>query len=439
MKNTLFILSILLVQFAWGSKGIPKNLESRCLDIHHQYLKEAYHLTKNCVGFSAPVSGRAYGYFAVGMYEGTVSLLPNLESLEGQLNGYQRNVQETAIASLNWTIVVNHLDYELLRYFYRNMPPSNEQRLQHVYDSIQKRAYKRTAKRIRTKSEAYAEQVARDIIQWSKKDGADAAFNDNYPSTYTPPVCASCWTKTFPGYLPALLPNWGANRRFLSESHLVTDSMDIFEFSTDSNSLMYQEALMVLENAKSNDPKYERIAEFWDDAAGYTGTPSGHYFSIASWVVNDQKLTLEQAMELYVKLGVAVNEAFISSFQLKYRFNFIRPITYIQRHIDPNFNTRLGSPPFPEYPSGHSFQSGAATEVMRSFFGDSLKIVDTANAWRTDIDGTPRTYYTIDELAEEISISRFYGGIHYRKTLENSLNYGRRLGRYVVNELKCRY
>ena len=184
--------------------------------------------------------------------------------------------------------------------------------------------------------------------------------------------------------------------------------------------------------------EYEIIAEYWDDGAGYSGTPTGHFFTIANQIAGQQNLKLDQAMELYVKLGVAVNEAFIAAFRLKYKYNFIRPFTYIHRLIDSKFNTRIASPPFPEFPSGHSFQSGAATEIMKSIFGDSLTIVDSTNIDRVDIDGTPRTFSSFTEMSEEVSISRLYGGIHFLKSLDESLKYGRKIGKYVATELKCR-
>lgn len=384
------------------------------------------------------MSGRAYGYLSVGMYEVTQELLPELESLEGQLNGYKRSVVPVKVEDLNWMVVVNTANYELMSYLYRNMPPSNRGRLDNMYDSISKIYTKKCPKKMITRSENYAREIVGNIIDWSKSDGADDGFNRNFPEDYDPPVCESCWTRTFPGFLDPLVPYWGTNRPMLKNSPNVAGGMEIFPYDTVPGSVMWEEAMMVLENAKDSDPKYELIAEYWDDGAGYSGTPSGHFFTMARGFAIAQDLDLDDALELYVKLGVAVNEAFISSFCLKYKFNFIRPITYIQRYIDPKFNTRLASPPFPEYPSGHSFQSGAATEVMKSVFGDEMEIIDSTNFYRTDIDGTPRKYSSFTEMSEEISISRMYGGIHFRRTLDNSLAEGRKIGQYVAKELKCR-
>lgn len=56
-------------------QGKNQMAKKNCLGIHHRYLKEAFHLTQNTVGFTAAISGTAYGYFTVGMYETTLGLL----------------------------------------------------------------------------------------------------------------------------------------------------------------------------------------------------------------------------------------------------------------------------------------------------------------------------------------------------------------------------
>ena len=414
------------------SNGIEKQA---CLDIHHRWMEEAYVLTKNCVGFSAPVSGRAYGYFSIGMYESAVEMIPELNSLSSQLDGYNRRTWSEKKEKLNWQLVSNSVDYEMLCYLYRGMPPANLQRLDQINDSIRKRYGKCFSNR---RSIEYGKRIAQEIIMWSKTDGGDMGFENNYPDSFIPPTGISKWTKTTPGYLPSLLPYWGGNRPFLKGSAAETVNCKLFEFSIDSTSFMYKEALLVLENSKLTDPKFERIAEYWDDGAGYSGTPSGHFFTMAMELVKKESQPLDVALELYVKLGVAVNEAFIEAFKLKYTYNFIRPITYIQRYIDPSFNTRIASPPFPEFPSGHSFQSGAATEVMKSIFGDKIEIIDSTHANRTDIDGSPRTYFSLTEMSEEISISRLYGGIHFKESLDVSLFFGRKIGQFVSSTLNCR-
>lgn len=431
MRRYLVLLFLSLVGVVNASPDNEGTTAENCLQIHHDYLKLAYRLTKNCVGMTAPISGRAYGYFAVGMYESTVDMpFSGRSSLDGVLNGFKRINLRTEPQNLRPELVANTVDFLLLKHFYQNAPSAYLSDLEALHDSIAEE-YGKCKKRIRKLSHSYAEQITRDIIAWSEMDGAKKQMASIYDQSGDKPTCESCWEPTFPGYLPPMLPSWGEIRPMLKNSRAVTDPMPIFEFSTDSTSFMFNEAQMVWENGLIEDPELETIAEYWDDGTGRSGTPAGHYFSIARQLVEQKNYGLDDAVLLYARLGVAINDAFIASFHLKYQFYFIRPITYIHQYIDPRFNTRIDTPPFPEYPSGHSFQAGAASEVMKSVFGDSVSFVDATHQGRTDINGSPRAYGSLTEMSEEISLSRFYGGIHFKETLDRSLVEGRKIGKFV--------
>ena len=135
-------------------------------------------------------------------------------------------------------------------------------------------------------------------------------------------------------------------------------------------------------------------------------------------------------------LGISLNDAVIETWKLKYQFNLIRPLTYIQKYISTKFTTTLITPPFPEFPSGHSFQAGTALEILKFSFSDSLSFVDSTNAKRTDINGKARAYHSFTEMAEEMSMSRYYGGIHFLKTLQISLKYGQKIGLNTINQIQ---
>jgi len=50
---------------------------------------------------------------------------------------------------------------------------------------------------------------------------------------------------------------------------------------------------------------------------------------------------------------------------------------------------------------------------------------------RTDIDGSPRSFNSFYEFADEASISRLYGGIHYRAGIDLGLEQGIEVGRNI--------
>ena len=118
----------------------------------------------------------------------------------------------------------------------------------------------------------------------------------------------------------------------------------------------------------------------------------------------------------------------------KFEYDLLRPITYIRRVIDPNWEPLLNTPPFPEYPSGHSTQSGAAAGVLEAFYGPDFAFEDATH----EDDGiAPRPFAGFAEAAEEAAISRLYGGIHFPSANKNGLEQGRCIAGHIL-ELKTR-
>ena len=170
------------------------------------------------------------------------------------------------------------------------------------------------------------------------------------------------------------------------------------------------------------------IARFWADPPGSTFTPAGHSIQLLCQVIQQKHLALDSTAIAYAKCGIALNDAFIACWKTKYQYNYIRPITYIRKHIRKDWLSFITTPSFPEYPSGHSVQSGAMAEVMSSLFGNNYSFTDYSN----DTLGYPaRHYSSFRECAHEAAMSRLYGGIHYRFSIENGLVQGRKIGERV--------
>ena len=125
---------------------------------------------------------------------------------------------------------------------------------------------------------------------------------------------------------------------------------------------------------------------------------------------------------------MAVSDAFVSCWFQKYRYNLLRPVTYSRAQFDPDWLPLLVTPPFPEYPSGHSVQSGAAFQVLTDLFGRRYDFVDRTHDER---GFAPRRFDSFLDAADEAALSRLYGGIHFRAAIENGLAQGRRIGRAV--------
>jgi hypothetical protein len=276
-----------------------------------------------------------------------------------------------------------------------------------------------------------AEEVGDLILEWSSTDGGqDAQFN-NFPTDYMPPKGIQYWVPTAPGNKPALQPYWESNRPFLA-SNIEGNQPDAPpSFSVDENSLCYQRAMEVYNVVNNITPEQRKIAEFWSDDPVTTATPPGHSISILNQLIKEKNLSLAIAVEAFAKLGIGISDAFISCWKTKYQTVYIRPITYINEYIDPDWSPILNTPPFPEYTSGHSVQSGALAEILTSLFGENHEFTDHTHEKRTDMDGTPRTFMSFYQLAEEAAISRLYGGIHFQEAISLGLEQGYQIGRNV--------
>jgi membrane-associated phospholipid phosphatase len=158
-------------------------------------------------------------------------------------------------------------------------------------------------------------------------------------------------------------------------------------------------------------------------------TPPGHWIQLAIQASDKLDLPLGKRVDLLARLGVATADAFITCWRAKFAYDTVRPLTYIRAHINADFTPYIITPPFPEYPSAHSVQSGAATAVLTQAFGENFAYEDASHV----ADGLPpRRFASFAAAAEEAAMSRLYGGIHFRWAAEQGLKQGRCVGRYAT-------
>jgi membrane-associated phospholipid phosphatase len=199
--------------------------------------------------------------------------------------------------------------------------------------------------------------------------------------------------------------------------------------------VFYANALEVYQTNLNLTDEQTTIAQYWADNAGATGTPPGHWIAIVGQLARNNNLSLMATAEAYARVGLAVADAFISCWQTKYMYTLLRPVTYIQDLIDPDWTPLLVTPSFPSYTSGHSTQSGAAATVLTDRF-DAMAFTDTLF---TDHELTPpqapRSFTSFDEAAEEAALSRLYAGIHYPFDNDNGLAQGRCVGQVILDRI----
>jgi hypothetical protein len=376
-------------------------------------------------GYSPPVASRAIGYAGVTLYEAIVGGMPEHRSLAGLLSGLPALPASGRNAAYDWPLVANAALAEVLRALFPGAPAERRNALE-----ILEASYVATAPRgIRERSIEHGRAIARAVFAWSTADGGHEGYLRNFPSGYVPPVGPGLWERTPPGFQPALQPSWGDNRTFL-RAPAACDPGPPPPYSTAPDSMCFAEANEVYTTVNALSDEQRAIARFWSDDPGATSTPPGHSLSILTQVLRARDASLAEAAVACALLGIAVADAFIGCWRVKYEHNLLRPITYIRATIDPGWGNPLPlvTPPFPEYTSGHSVQSAAAAAVLAVQFG-VVRFVDHTH----DARGfAPRAFASFENAAAEAAISRLYGGIHYRAAIERGLTQGRCIGEAVA-------
>jgi hypothetical protein len=384
-------------------------------------------LVQATAGYSPPVASRAFGYAGLALYEALVPGMESSRSLGGVLAGLGPVPAAGRNMAYHWPTVANAALGSIFRGLFRTAQSEQLAAIDILESSVGDRFRPGLPRGVYGRSIRRGQEVAAAIFDWSRGDGGHEGYVRNFPP-YDPPVGPGFWVPTLPGYLPALQPYWGMNRCLAVPAGAVCPPGDHPPFSEDTESAFHAEAIEAYEAVNHLTREQEAIAQFWSDDPGTTPTPPGHSIAITTQVLRQADASLALAAESYAKVGMAVCDAFIVCWYQKYVYNLIRPVTYIRRLIDPDWTPILITPPFPEYPSGHSVQSGAAFQVLTDLFGDGYPFLDDTHR---DRGLAPRSFRSLLEAADEAAISRLYGGIHFRAAIVNGVAQGRCIGHAV--------
>ena len=104
----------------------------------------------------------------------------------------------------------------------------------------------------------------------------------------------------------------------------------------------------------------------------------------------------------------------------------------INQWFDKKWEPYLQTPPFPEYTSGHSTISASSATILTALFGDNFAFIDDADKEYIDRE---RKFTSFTQAADEASLSRLYGGIHYRLSLDRGSECGRKIGSLIISKL----
>ena len=276
------------------------------------------------------------------------------------------------------------------------------------------------------------------------------------PNRWSPLQFATATSGVFatPGFL---VPHWGNVRPFA----LTVSSQFRPSGPAKNPSARYQaQAALVIRLTARLDDRQKCIAEYWADGPA-SETPPGHWNLLAALVSKKRGYGLDDDAKLFFALNNAQLDSSIAVWEAKRFYDSERPITAIRflkagRTI-PTWGgtpatpaTVLGenwkpyqpdtflTPPFPEFPSGHSCFSWAAATILKSFTGrDEFNESVTIRAGSSRIQtGVPTAYVTLSwptfsASASEAWLSRIYGGIHFSQGNLASQVLGKKIGKLV--------
>ena len=384
-----------------------------------EWFQLALLLTQQTPGFSPPVAARAFAYLGLTLYESTVPGMPQHISLAGQLNELSSLPLAQPDEPLHWPTVANAALATMTRMMFASATAENKARIDLLERSLPLKLSadfdaSAVSQETTNRSQTFGKLMAMAIMTWARTDGGHEAWGPLKRSqqNYVPPSGAGQWAATPPAFGPALLPWWGEVRPFVLKAPDECKAPPPPAFSEDATSSFYKDAIEVHNISNQATQEQRQFALYWADDPLKTPTPAGHWVFIATDMLKARKATLADAAQLYARLNLAMADAFIAAWHAKYATNVMRPVTYIQLGIDSNWVPSLmHTPPFPEYPSGHSVQSSAAAAVLAQTFGANTPFTDNTH---NDRGWGPRSFKSFQAAADEAALSRLYAGIHYR-------------------------
>lgn len=433
------LLSILLLTSTSLLANADWKVTSENPDYIHRSVKEITDVIIHDI-FSPPVASRIYAYVCIAGYEAAKYSNQNYISLASQLQAltplpkpdpgkeYSYGLTSVqAILSVGKTMVIS------------------EEKVEEFNKSILQE-FKETGmpEEVFNNSVELGKKIADHVLDWSSKD--------NYKQVKSMPRYSvrndvAAWKPTPPAYMKAIEPNWNKLRPFLIQSAQQFKPLPPTTFSINKKSLFFKEASEVMDAGLKLTPEQIEVSNFWDcnpfkmNVNGHVMfatkkiSPGGHWINITCLACKNVNADLARSAEAYACVSVTLADCFISCWDEKYRSNVIRPETYINQYIDPNWVPLLQTPPFPEYTSGHSVVSTASAIILTKLFGDNFSFADSTEV---EFDIPVRHFKSFKLAAEEAAFSRFYGGIHYMPSIKNGIKEGARIGDFIALKLKTR-
>lgn len=292
-------------------------------------------------------------------------------------------------------------------------------------------------------TKAFADSITAAILKWSKGDNyAKTRSAEKYNVDFNNPAR---WIPTPTMYASAVEPHWMEIRPMLMDSSSQFKPNRPPNFDINNKNCVYYTAMLEVKNlGDSLTDEQKHIADFWDDnpfkmvVVGHAMyaqkkfSPPGHWMNIVGIAAHKANANFSTTVAAYTQTSIALFDGFISCWDEKFRSNYVRPETVINKYVSDTWRPYIQTPPFPSYTSGHATISAAAAEVMTGWFGDNMQFTDTS---LLEFGIKNREITSFRNAAKEAALSRLYGGIHYRFDNDEGNKAGTELGKFIVKKL----
>jgi membrane-associated phospholipid phosphatase len=433
----LFFLSVILISCNQDNTGYTSRFNDPFL-----YNKTVKTLNKVVLenNFPPMIAARNYAYANIAAYECMAAGDYGLISLAGQIKHLPQlpKVQDGKVVDYPLAALLAFVKVGNAVTFPEGSLMDYHARLLKMADSLE------VPGAVLKSTLIFSDSMASSILRWSKGDYYAATRG---ASRYSINDSVGRWVPTPPTYESGLEPHWREIRPFLLDSAAQFKPGQPPVFDLKPGSVYYRSMMEVKNTVDQLTEEQKHIADFWDDnpfrmhVSGHVMfatkkfSPAGHWMNIVGIAASKAGADFATTVAAYTQTSIALFDAFISCWDEKYRSNYVRPETVINEKVSGEWHPYIQTPPFPSYTSGHSTISAAAAEVMTSFFGDQLTFTDTS---LLEFGIANREIKSFRKAAQEASISRLYGGIHYRFDLDSGNAAGARLGAFVVSRLSTK-
>ncbi len=389
--------------------------------------------------FSPPQASRVYAYASVAAYEALRPGHLEYRSLAGQLSGLTPLPTPDPKAEYSLPLASVHAAMTVGRQL-----TFSRARMDSLRSAMDERLRSGMPPAVYDRSIAFGDTVAKHVLAWASKD--HFLQTRGYPK-YTVTASPGRWVPTPPAYMDAIEANWAVLRPFVMDSSSQFRPRAPLPFDSTKGSAYLGMVNEVLETSRHLTDEQRAIAAFWDcnpyvmHVQGHAMfatkkiTPGGHWMGIVAIASRNADADLMQSAEAYARTAIAMADAFIGTWDEKYRSNVARPETMINAYLDERWEPVLQTPPFPEYPSGHSVVSTAAATVLTQLYGPAAAFVDSSEV---EFGLPARTFPSFQAAAAEAAISRLYAGIHFRPAIEEGAALGRNVGALVNSRVMTR-